>query len=159
MKIDEKWTCRLIETVEEAQVYDLILNIFHRFVAPTYFKDGIDTFNKMLSPSFFEEKNRYKFTIILTIISVNHIALLFVDSEFQRQGIGKNLIKTGIDMCLKEHPDLKTITVSSSPNSISFYKYVGFEIIRNEKDENGMRFIPMEKRLANREVCFSFSSQ
>ena len=79
------------------------------------------------------------------MINVSHIALLFVDTDFHGKGIGTNLIQEAINMCLKNNPDLEAITVSSSPNSLSFYKSVGFEIGAEEVNENGMRFIPMEK--------------
>jgi predicted GNAT family N-acyltransferase len=152
------WTCRPIKSGEEFHVYDLILNVFHKSVAPTYSDEGIDTFTKMLTPSFLAEKSGGHFTFVtdiknrivgtMTVLKMNHIALLFVDSDFQGRGIGTELIKSGIDICLMEHPDLKSLTVSSSPNSKSFYNNAGFETTGDERDENGMRFTPMEKLIA-----------
>ncbi|MBN1573809.1 MAG: GNAT family N-acetyltransferase [Deltaproteobacteria bacterium] len=48
------------------------------------------------------------------MINRSHIALLFVDSEFQGNGIGRGLIRYGIDLSLKKCSYLDTITVSSS---------------------------------------------
>lgn len=144
---------RPIEDGEEDRVHDLILRVFYRYVAPTYSMEGIDTFTGMLTPSFLVEKKAGKFTVVaelegrilgvLTMINASHIALLFVESEFQGNGVGKGLIRCGVDLALGRSPVLNTITVSSSPNSTSFYKSVGFEAAGDEKDENGMRFLPM----------------
>ena len=87
--------------------------------------------------------------VMLSIINTSHIALFFVKTEFQGYGIGKGLIQFSINKCLEKHPDLKAITVSSTPNSVSFYENVGFTRISEEQNENGMRFIPMQKRIDN----------
>ncbi|MCP4112812.1 MAG: GNAT family N-acetyltransferase [Desulfobacteraceae bacterium] len=150
---------RPIKTGEEDFIYELILREFHKSVAPAYSQKGIETFLNMLSPEFLSETDSEKFSIvaecnhqivgILSMINISHIALLFVDSAFQGHGIGKKLIQTSIDGLLKKHPDITDITVSSSPNSLSFYQNAGFEIIENEKNENGMRYTPMKKYIGN----------
>jgi len=77
------------------------------------------------------------------MINMSHIALLFVNSEMQGNGIGNSFIQFGINRCLEDHPDMKEITVSSSPNSLSFYQNIGFKSIGEETNERGVRFIPM----------------
>jgi len=168
--INRKYTYHLLRPGEEEDVYNLVLCVFHRFVAPTYSEDGIGIFLNMMSPDALKEKSPNTFTIvaehngqivgIVAMINVSHIALLFVDSGFHGKGIGKNLIQEAINMCLKNNPDLEAITVSSSPNSLSFYKSVGFEIGAQEVNENGMRFIPMEKtnQLSTASTRTGFSS-
>ena len=155
--MSDNYTYRLIKIGEEEYVYDLILRVFHMSVAPTYSKGGIDTFTGILTPSFLVEKETEKFTVVselkgrivgvLTMINASHIALLFVEPEFQGNGVGKGLIRYGIDLSLKRRPDLDTITVSSSPNSTSFYQSVGFAAVGEERDEDGMRFLPMGKKV------------
>lgn len=159
MKKDDKPTYRLMEKGEEKDVYDLILKVFHKHVAPIYSQKGIKTFLGMLSIDFLKETNLEKFTVVaehnskllgmLSIINTNHIALLFVSSEFQNLGIGKGLIQFSINECLKKSPDLKAMTVSSTPNSFSFYEKNGFIKIDEEQNENGMRFVPMQKKLGD----------
>ena len=157
MKKNSKYTYRLMKADEADYVYDMILRVFHKHVAPTYSQKGIETFLSMLSPEFLKERNLEKFTIVavqkdkligtLSMINMSHIALLFVNSEMQGNGIGNSLIQFGINKCLEDHPDVKAITVSSTSNSLSFYQNVGFEIIGEEANENGMRFIPMRKMI------------
>ena len=140
---------------EENDIYDLILKVFHKYVAPTYSQNGIETFLGMLTIDFLKETSAERFTAVaehlgkhvgmLSIINTNHIALLFVKPEFQRLGIGKGLIQFSIDNCLRGNLQLDNITVSSSPNSLSFYQNDGFVKNGEEQNENGMRFIPMKK--------------
>lgn len=157
MNTNSKCTYRLIKADESDYVYDMILRVFHKHVAPTYSPKGIETFLSMLSPEFLKERSSEKFTIVavqkdlltgtLSMINISHIALLFVNSEMQEHGIGNSLIQFGINICLENHPDIKSITVSSTPNSLSFYQNIGFEIIGEETNEKGMRFIPMRKMI------------
>jgi predicted GNAT family N-acyltransferase len=157
MKNNSKYVYRLMNTGEEDHVYGLIMSVFQEYVAPTYSQTGIETFLGMLTLEFLEETSSEKFMVvaehesqvvgILKMISISHIALLFVDSRFQGQGIGKGLIRFGIGKCLSMNPGIKAVTVSSSQNSISFYENVGFVKIGDEKDENGMRFIPMRREI------------
>ena len=82
---------------------------------------------------------------MLAVIDKGHIALIFVDSENQRKGVGKNLIDEAIKKCLNRNSNLSTITVSSSTNSKTFYEAIGFKAQGNEIDEDGMCFTPMQK--------------
>jgi predicted N-acetyltransferase YhbS len=87
-----KYTYHLLRPGEEEDVYNLVLRVFHRFVAPTYTEDGIGTFLNMMSPDSLKEKSPNRFTIvaehndqivgIVAMINVSHIALLFVDFDF-----------------------------------------------------------------------------
>ena len=155
MKNNQDYTYRLMRAGEEETVYELVLSVFHRHVAPIYSRNGIETFLSMLSVDFLKNNDPNIFTLIaesnqrligmLTNISMGHIALLFVDAEFQGNGIGKELLHHYIQYCIERYPRLTNITVSASPNSKSFYEHAGFIKVDAEHNENGMRFIPMQK--------------
>ena len=157
MNNNDIYTYRFMETEEANYVYDIILQVFHKHVAPAYLEEGIKTFLGMLSPDFLKVMTPEQFTIVaeqnnkiygtLSIINKSRIALLFVKSEMQGEGVGKSLIQFATQKCLENYPDMKSITVCSSPNSLTFYKNYGFVITEEEKNENGMRFIPMEKQI------------
>ncbi len=144
---------------EEQETYELILRVFHRHVAPVYSKNGVAKFLSMLSPAGLSERNGGKKTFVivakdqsktigmLSVINECHIALFFVDPRYQGKGIGKNLIDEAIKNCLNQNPELSAVTVSSSPNSKSFYEEAGFEVLGDEINEEGMRFTPMQKLL------------
>lgn len=157
MKNNSEYTYRLMKSGEENALLLLILRVFHQHVAPTYSKEGIETFLNMLTVDFLKAADPKKFTLVaeyehrpvgmLTNINEGHIALLFVDSEFQGRGIGAALIRRCIDECSQKYPGLNDITVSSSPNSRLFYERLGFIEVYEEQDENGLRFIPMQKEI------------
>jgi predicted GNAT family N-acyltransferase len=148
-----------MEEGDERQTYELILRVFHEHVAPVYSKNGVAKFLGMLSPDGLNEtsngrnsflilaKEQSKIIGMLSLINESHIALVFVDTEHQRKGVGKNLINEAIKKCLKRNSNLSAITVSASPNSRSFYEKMDFKAQGDEIDEDGMRFTPMQKRI------------
>lgn len=145
---------RLIKDDEFKEVYSLIIRVFNECVSPYYTQQGINTFFGLISFDFFKLKNRDKFIIvaeykkrvigIISFIKKSHIGLLFLEKEFHGKGIGKKLIEEGINNCLLKNPDLKTITVNSSPYSLDFYQHVGFIQTSEEVNEKGMLFTPMQ---------------
>ena len=158
MNNNDIYTYRLMKTEEANYVYDIILQVFHKHVAPAYSEEGIKTFLSMLSPEFLKVMTPEQFTIVAeqngqicgtsSIINKSHIALLFVKSEMQGEGVGKNLIRFATHKCLENNPDVKSITASSSPNSLTFYRNFGFVITEEEKNEKGILCIPMKKKIS-----------
>ncbi|MGD9209503.1 MAG: GNAT family N-acetyltransferase [Desulfobacteraceae bacterium] len=157
MKNNQIGTYRLMQVGEEDVVFELVLQGFHQYIAPTYSRNGIETFLSLLSVDFLKENGPNRFTLVaehqahlvgmLTNISTGHIALLFVDSAFQGYGIGKNLLHYYMKYCLEKYPRLTSITVSASLNSQSFYEHTGFVKMDVEQEENGMWFIPMQRSI------------
>ncbi|AAM07009.1 TPA: GNAT family N-acetyltransferase [Methanosarcina acetivorans] len=148
-----------MEKGEEQETYELIVRVFHKYVAPVYSENGVARFLGMLSPEGLSEMNNGKnsFVIVardqskiigmISVINDSHIALFFVSPRYQGKGIGKNILDEAIKNCLNRNPELSAVTVSSSPNSKSFYEEAGFEVIGNEINEEGLRFTPMRKLL------------
>jgi ribosomal protein S18 acetylase RimI-like enzyme len=144
---------------DEDRVCDLIARVFIKHVAPVYSEKGVEYFLGMLSPKGLRELNEGKSSFVIVARQLNeligmlavreesHIALIFVDSEYQGRGIGKNLINKALTICLNRDPKMRAITVSSSPNSKSFYEEIGFKAQGEEVDEFGMRFTPMQKTI------------
>ena len=142
---------------EVTAVYDLVVRVFHEHVSPVYTERGVDKFLGMISPAALlgANKGESSFIIVtrqnnrpigmLVVREESHIALIFVDSQHQGKGVGKGLINEAIRMCQDRNPKLAAITVNSSPNSISFYKGIGFNPLGDEVDEDGLRYTPMEK--------------
>lgn len=160
MKPTGEYSFRFMQKGEVDKVYDLILNVFHQYVAPTYSKKGIETFLSALSIDYLKDEDHQKFTLVaeherrivgmLSNINKGHISLLFVDSKFQQCGIGTELVERYIDHCLQRFATLGAVTVSSSTNSLSFYERLGFFKLTEEQSENGLKFIPMQKTIRER---------
>lgn len=148
-----------IKENEIERVYDLILQVFHKHVAPEYSEKGIKKFLSIISPFRLKDlsENEDSFVIVarkerqligmLALEKRNHVALIFVDSYYQGRGIGRRLIEEAISICKRRNPEITIINVCSSPNSEKFYEKIGFKATDLERDDNGLRYTPMEKEL------------
>ena len=75
----------------------------------------------------------------IEIRNYNHISLLFIDDEYFRLGLGKELFEKVKDITKSDK-----YSVNSSDYAIDFYKKLGFiAIYDNIKVENGVHFHPM----------------
>jgi ribosomal protein S18 acetylase RimI-like enzyme len=63
---------------------------------------------------------------VIEVRQFRHISLLFVDDRFQRQGIARALVRHAVARCLSRRPDLRQITVRSSPYAVPIYERLGF---------------------------------
>ena len=147
---------------EEKRVFTFIQGVFNQFVAPEFSQDGVEEFMKYIQPDVLSghlKSNLFALVAasgseIVGVIAVrdyNHVALFFVDHRRQRRGIGKELFKKALEICI--HHDAKTpkITVNASPNAIDAYKVLNFEPTDSEQCVNGIRFVPMTLRLQRTE--------
>jgi GNAT superfamily N-acetyltransferase len=144
----------IMKSGEEDQAIDIVSSTFNEFVAPEFSAEGIDEFFKYADAAALAErsmsghftvvaKNNDKLIGIIEIRDYNHVSLFFVRRHFQKIGIGKTLLKKAVDICLENRPDLQTLTVNSSPNSVSAYEKMGFSRDDIEQCVNGIRFTPM----------------
>ena len=76
--------------------------------------------------------------VIATRNEGSHIALFFVDGEYQRQGIGRKLF----EKCLEDNNN-PLITVHSSEYAADVYKKLGFSQTEEIREDSGIRYIPM----------------
>jgi GNAT superfamily N-acetyltransferase len=76
-----------------------------------------------------------------------HVSLLFVSPGFQGKGVGGLLLEKAVELCRKTDPQLREMTVNSSPNALRAYERMGFAPTGGEQVICGVRFIPMKKVL------------
>jgi GNAT superfamily N-acetyltransferase len=154
---------------EETDIVDLIVRVFHEFVAPQYSREGVTEFRKFVRAEDLADRFKAGNPIILAqsegkIVGAiemrenSHIALLFVEKSHQQNGIAKELCRRAIEVCRKRNQNLQRITVNSSPNASSAYQKIGFICVGNEKTVNGIRFFPMELLLENYDNSQSVNS-
>ncbi|MEI0581348.1 GNAT family N-acetyltransferase [Brachyspira pilosicoli] len=75
----------------------------------------------------------------IEIRNYNHISLLFIDDEYFRLGLGKELFEKVKDIIKSDK-----YSVNSSDYAVEFYKKLGFVAIYDTiKIENGVHFHPM----------------
>jgi GNAT superfamily N-acetyltransferase len=139
---------------EEEAVIALVERVFMASVAPTYEESAVSAFERFS----YVEHLRYgcdgmhsvlvaeEAGVIVGIIELRHwrhIALFFVDAAWQGKGVGRGLLSYAIEMCRANDPELKSLTINASVNSVWASEALGFRWADKERLENGIRYVPM----------------
>ena len=147
-----------IEELEET--LSLVKRVFDEFEATYYCQEGIENFYKFASYNNLKEllkrnmqiivaKNKNKIIGMIAFRDNSHIAMLFVDKNYHKQGIASNLVKMAKFQCRENNMELQTITVNSSPYAVGFYHKLGFVDTNSEQLVDGIRFTPMKLDVYN----------
>lgn len=138
-------------------IVKLCIEVFMQYEAPQYTNEGVESFSAFINGTEFrdclESKDnlffgcfyRAKLVGVIGMRNAHHITVCFVDSIFQRKGIGRTLMKYLTDECTARQ--VKYITVNSSPFGVPFYHSMGFCDTDCEKTDSGIIFTPMKKQL------------
>ena len=135
-------TIRQLKKEETEDALALVLRVFLRFEAPDYTDEGVGEFRKtLLDKSYLDALTLYGafcgkelIGVIATRNAGKHIALFFVDENYQRRGVGRRLF---------EAVRTEKMTVNSSPFAVPVYQRLGFTATAPEQTVNGLRFTPM----------------
>jgi N-acetylglutamate synthase-like GNAT family acetyltransferase len=140
---------------QDAQVInELILKVFDKYVGYGYSLKSQSIFRMYCHPNAMMTRSTEGTSFclvaileqeIIGIIEVqngNHIALLFVDDRYHKNGIAKNLVSLSI-----KRAKVTDIGVNSSPYAVDIYKKMGFEQLDEEQEREGIRSIPMKKSI------------
>ena len=149
---------------EAEAVNSLIESVFKECVAPDYSEEGIRFFLKLCNAEEVRIKTVENCPIIvasendvvvgvLWTRDINHISRYFVDVKHQRKGIGRQLFNHLLEGIKTEHPEIKDITVNSSPFACKAYESLGFKRTDHEQNGNGMKYIPMVYNLERHKMC------
>lgn len=139
----------LSDQSDRAAALALALNVFMAFVAPDYAPEGVETFRAFVSGREAADAlavcGAYVEGELAGMIATRgggaHIALFFVDSRFQRRGVGRALFRQVVSVCAED-----TLTVHSSPYAKPVYERLGFTAICGEQCQDGIRYYPMKYR-------------
>ncbi len=137
----------------------LVRRVFVRFEAPDYPPEGLETFFAYTEPSLLS------FAIQSGMLTVGrcdwedrligavalrdgtHISLLFVEAAWHRRGIGSALVNWAVQRMSAGRRTSFDMTVNASPYARAFYEKVGFCATAEEQEKDGIRFIPMTRRI------------
>lgn len=144
---------------EEGLVFAFVSGVFNEFIAPEYSQEGVEEFMKYIQPDKLASRaqgNHFSLIAelgseivgVIEIRNYSHVALLFVDSRFQRRGVGRELLRKALEICRRNDSSLSQLSVHASPNSITAYERMGFKPTDVEQCVNGIRFVPMTLPLA-----------
>jgi len=159
---------RAVKPEELSPCLNLVKQVFWEFVAPDCLLSGVEEFSNFLHPELIAQRlNTGWFMLaafdeqaetpakkplcagVLLVRDGSHISLLFTAKAYFRRGIAKALLKAGVKKCLEQKPELKTLTVNASSHGYAAYRRMGFSPTGPKQMKNGIRFIPMELKLAD----------
>lgn len=158
--MDNNFVYRELQSGEEENACNMVIECFNEFVAPGYSNEGTTEFYNYVNPVSLRErlKTSGNFALlaldadlivgVIEVRSYNHISLLFVKKEYHKRGIAKRLLQKAIDICKQANPDIKIIDVNSSPYAVTIYEKMGFIQTDVEQVKNGIRFILMILKLS-----------
>lgn len=152
--------CEEMDCGEEQEVCDLIEDVFAAQVAPSYSEKGVEEFLRFANAEAMAERVRSGSCVFvakkaghlvgaLEFAPPNRVALLFVAER--GQGIGIKLMTCAIQEAQSRNPLTRKMIVNSSPNAEEAYQKMGFRRSGDATTRNGIRFIPMERQLADRQ--------
>ena len=135
------------------KVISMIMTVFERDVAPTLPPEGAETFaatspqeqRKGLAEGqiFFVATVKGTPAGAVRISDEGHLFLLFVDGNYQGQGLGRLLLQKGLRELRRRRPDLPSITLNSSLNAVDVYQHWGCERAGEQIEKRGVRAVPM----------------
>lgn len=146
--------CRILEAQLE-KALELVSAVFWECDREDFEEMGVQTFKhfiryenmqKMMASGELFFFGAYKGSELVGVIAMRegfHISLLFVKPSYQRQGVGRRLVRQGTAYCLEKNPELRHITVNASPKGTAAYLAMGFYPLMPEQKRDGMRFTPM----------------
>ncbi|MDR2230123.1 MAG: GNAT family N-acetyltransferase [Flavobacteriaceae bacterium] len=124
--------------------YPKLMKIWESAVLNThdFLKEEDFNYYKEHIPSYFEHVTLLGYEIDGTLvgfmgISDENLEMLFIDHDFRGKGIGKKLIKHGID-----HLKVSKVDVNEQNlQAVGFYQHIGFKILqRSEVDGQGKEY-------------------
>ena len=124
----------------------LVWRVFNEYEAVNYPPDGAQAFwNAIHDEVFLSQLSAYGAFDCDNLIGIlasrskgSHIALLFVDGAYHRQGVGKMLWNAFLADSGKDK-----ITVNSSLYAVGIYEKLGFIKTAEVQTESGIQFVPM----------------
>lgn len=81
---------------------------------------------------------------MISLRNETHISLLFVDANYHRHGIGRQLIQYVSDYVLREEGH-DFVTVNAAPYAVEFYHRIGFVDTDVRQFNDGIWYTPMRK--------------
>ena len=132
--------------------FSVIKTAFEQFVAPGYAREGILEFYKFANPLAISRRLQENLLLsakmpdgrivgMIEVKNLNHISLLFVHPQQHKQGIARQLVSRAETICGPH----TTLEVNASPYAVPAYERLGFRAQSVEKEQNGIRYVPMLK--------------
>ena len=137
------------------EALELVWQVFEKYEVPDYEEMGVQTFRHFIDYHNMVEKINqgemrfwgcYLRNYLVGVIALRegqHISLLFVRDKFHHLGIAGNLVRMAVSQVEMEEPEIRAVTVNSSPYAVGFYEKMGFRALGPEQKADGIRFTSM----------------
>jgi GNAT superfamily N-acetyltransferase len=141
---------------EEARVFALVMCGFDEVVRPDFSAEGVAEFNRAARSFIFERPAGHCLRVaerggrivgMLDVRDHSHVCLFFVERDVRGTGVGRALLQAAIEGASQTGERRSTITVNSSTWAVKVYERLGFDATGPVSEQNGIRFVPMSRRL------------
>jgi len=143
---------------EEEEVSLLIQTVYNEFVSIDYSDEGNKFFNEWIEPAKIADRQKSQINILVAFVDSQlvgmieirenkYISLLFVDKNYQRQGIAKSLFEESLKRSIDRDPTIDMFYVHASPFSIPIYKRLGFVETDDMQEQFGIKYMPMKNNI------------
>ena len=135
---------------------DLAMETYLEFEAPDYGPEGVTTFrrdiydNAAFRAACLDGANRMwgaldegRIIGLMAMRGESHIVLVFTHRDHHRRGVASAILAALLTDVRRENPNLRRLTLNSSPYGLPFYLHAGFKPADVEKTINGIRFTAM----------------
>jgi len=157
-----KCTIAALVDADEAEVRTLALSSFMEFIAPTFSPKGVEHVQGNFEPgALLRDNQNGHFCLVakrdncvvgmIQARSPGHIAKLYVDKQYHRQGIGRALLDAAIQRLRQQMPDLKELTVNSCRCAVPAYLGLGYSVAEPESEVGGYVITRMTRQLERTE--------
>ena len=144
---------REMEEKDLEAVSTICIDSFTKSVAGTLSLEGVSTFSEIASSdSILKRMNEDNLIFVaecngrikgvIELKEGRHIAMLFVEPEYQKKGVGRKLLSSALS-----YARVDTVTVSASLSSVPVYEKYGFECKGDISESAGLVYQPMEIEL------------
>ncbi|HPM13753.1 MAG TPA: GNAT family N-acetyltransferase, partial [Bacteroidales bacterium] len=143
---------------QEVEIHQLIKNVYDEFVSIDYSDEGNKHFYDWIDPSRIAKRQKEQINLLVALLNSKiigmieirdnkNISLLFVNKQYQGQGIAKRLFHESLKFCIQRDSTLDTFYVHASPFSIPIYKKMGFNETDSLQENHGIKYLPMELKI------------
>ena len=140
---------------EEPTVFALVMHSFDDLVRPDFSENGAAEFIRAARCFVFERPVGHRLSVaerdgrivgMIDVRDLSHVCLFFVEPDLRGTGVGRALLGAAIESSWPDVERPRTLTVNSSPWAVKVYERLGFAATGPAGEQNGIRFVPMEKR-------------
>jgi len=156
--MEEKKEIRPLAGCEIEEALGLVWDVFAEFEAADCDQEGVDEFWGRIDYEYLLQRagdgevrfwGAFDDGRLVGVCMLRRpccVELLYVDGEYQGQGVGKNLLRKAVLDTKEQEPQLDTVTASVSAGAVPFFTAQGFEKTGAPFRVGGLSYFPMAVR-------------